>query len=155
MAEYDLELRMQLLGERIERSREESERKWQQTEEEYAILRQLQAEGMRETFALRELCADLNAASRRHDQQLDRLEAKIDATFDKLDAKLDATFGKLDAKLDATFGKLDATIDRLSAETAASFALHDQALTRLEVFAASHSVDPEAHRKFRESFGLP
>ena len=144
MAEYDLELRMQLLGERIERSREESERKWQQTEKEYAILRQLQAEGMRETFALRELCADLNAASRRHDQQLDRLEAKIDATFDKLDAKLDATFGKLDA-----------TIDRLSAETAASFALHDQALTRLEVFAASHSVDPEAHRKFRESFGLP
>lgn len=133
MAEYDLEQRMQLLGDRIERSREESERRWLQTEKEYAILRQLQAEGMRETFALRELCADLNAASRRHDQQLDRLEAKIDATFDKLDA----------------------TINRLTAEVAASFALHDQALTRLEVFAASHSIDPEAHRKFRESFGLP
>ncbi len=144
MAEYDLELRMQLLGDRIERSREESERRWLQTEKEYAILRQLQAEGMRETFALRESCADLNAASRRHDQQLDRLEAKIDATFDKLDAKMDATFDKLDA-----------AINRLSAEVAASFALHDQALTRLEVFAASHSVDPEAHRKFRESFGLP
>ena len=52
MAEYDLERRMQLLGEKIERSREESERKWLQTEKEYAILRQLQAEGMRETFAL-------------------------------------------------------------------------------------------------------
>lgn len=133
MAEYDLEQRMQLLGDRIERSREESERRWLQTEKEYAILRQLQAEGMRETIALRELCADLNAASRRHDQQLDRLETKIDATFDKLDA----------------------TINRLTAEVAASFALHDQALTRLEVFAASHSIDPEAHRKFRESFGLP
>lgn len=140
MAEYDLELRMQLLGERIEKSREESERRWQQTEKEYAILRQLQAEGMRETFALRELCADLNAASRRHDQQLDRLEAKIDATFEKVDA---------------AFDRMDATINRLSAEVAASFALHDQALTRLEVFAASHSIDPEAHRKFRESFGLP
>ncbi len=140
MAEYDLELRMQLLGERIERSREESERRWLQTEKEYAILRQLQAEGMRETFALRELCADLNAASRRHDQQLDRLEAKIDATFDKLDAKMDATFNRL---------------DKFAAEIAASSALHDQALTRLEVFAASHSIDPEAHRKFRESFGLP
>ncbi len=133
MAGYDLEHRMQLLGDRIERSREESERRWLQTEKEYAILRQLQAEGMRETFALRELCADLNAASRRHDQQLDRLDAKMDALFDKLDA----------------------AIDRLSAETAASFALHDQALTRLELFAASHSIDPEAHRKFRESFGLP
>lgn len=133
MAGYDLEQRMQLLGERIERSREESERRWQQTEKEYAILRQLQAEGMRETFALRELCADLNAASRRHDQQLDRLDAKMDALFDKLDA----------------------AIDRFSAETAERFALHDQALTRLEVFAASHSIDPEAHRKFCESFGLP
>ena len=129
MAEYDLELRMQLLGERIENSREESERRWQQTEKEYAILRQLQAEGMRETFALRELCADLNAASRRHDQQLDRLDAKMEATFDRL--------------------------DKFAAEIAASSALHDQALTRLEVFAASHSIDPEAHRKFRESFGLP
>ena len=144
MTEYDLEQRMQLLGERIEKSREESERRWQQTEKEYAILRQLQAEGMRETFALRELCADLNAASRRHDQQLDRLDAKMDALFDKLDANMAALFDKLDA-----------TIERLSAETAASFALHDQALTRLEVFAASHSIDPEAHRKFRESFGLP
>lgn len=140
MAEYDLEQRMQLLGERIEKSREESERRWQQTEKEYAILRQLQAEGMRETFALRELCADLNAASRRHDQQLDRLEAKMDATFDKLDAKMNATFDRL---------------DKFAAEIAASAALHDQALTRLEVFAASHSIDPEAHRKFRESFGLP